>query len=118
LPDAGSARLLLRELRGIRQVLDVQLIADSGKFQLQLPEGSATDIIQEAVVEPLNAKLGQNCFALAGSSGADVNVNFSGACAEAAVRSKLETVPPAGLLSAPESRGKALLKAGRAKTTT
>jgi len=118
LPDAGSARLLLRELRGIRQVLDVQLMADSGKFQLQLPEGSATDIIQEAVVEPLNAKLGQNCFALAGASNADVNVSFSGACAEAAVRAKLETVPPAGLLSAPESRGRALLKPGTAKTTT
>jgi len=117
LPDAGSARLLLRELRGIRQVLDVQLMADSGKFQLQLPEGSATDIIQEAVVKPLNAKLGQNCFALAGASSADVNVSFSGACAEAVVRAKLETIPPAGLLSAPESRGRALLKPGTAKTT-
>ncbi|MBI2289460.1 MAG: serine/threonine protein kinase, partial [Betaproteobacteria bacterium] len=117
LPDAASARLLLRELRGIRQVLDVQLMADSGKFQLQLPEGSATDIIQEAVVKPLNAKLGQNCFALAGASRADVNVSFSVACAEAAVRAKLETVPPAGLLSAPESRGRALLKPGTAKTT-
>ncbi len=118
LPDAGSARLLLRELRSIRQVLDVQLMADSGKFQLQLPEGSATDIIQEAVVKPLNAKLGQNCFALAGASSADVNVSFSGACAEAAVRAKLETIPPAGLLSAPELRGRALLKPGTAKTTT
>lgn len=116
LPDVRSARLLLRELRGIRQVLDVQLMADSGKFQLQLPEGSATDIIQEAVVKPLNTKLGQSCFALAGASGVDVNVSFAGACAEAAVRAKLETVPPAGLLSAPESRGKALLKPGTAKT--
>ncbi|OGA49151.1 MAG: hypothetical protein A3F74_10810 [Betaproteobacteria bacterium RIFCSPLOWO2_12_FULL_62_58] len=116
LPDVRSARLLLRELRGIRQVLDVQLMADSGKFQLQLPEGSATDIVQEAVLKPLNTKLGQNCFALAGASGADVNVSFSGACAEAAVRTKLETAPPAGLLNAPESRSKALLKAGAAKT--
>jgi predicted Ser/Thr protein kinase len=116
LPDARSARLLLRELRGIRQVLDVQLMADSGKFQLQLPEGSATDIIQDAVVKPLNSKLGQSCFALAGASNADVNVSFSGACTEAAVRAKLETVPPAGLLSAPGSRGKALLKPGTATT--
>ena len=86
-------------------------MADSGRFQLQLPEGSATDIIQEAVLKPLNAKLGQNCFALAGASGAEVNVNFSGACAEAAVRARLETAPPAGLLDAPDSRSKALLKA-------
>ncbi len=111
LPDAGSARLLLRELRGIRQVVDAQLVSDSGRFQLQLPEGSATDIIQEAVLKRLNTKLGQNCFALAETSGADVNVNFSGACAEVAVRARLETAPPAGLLDAPDSRSKALLKA-------
>ena len=39
-----------------------------------------------------------------------------GACADAAVRARLETVPPAGLLNAPESRGKPLLKAGAVKT--
>ncbi|MBI4204694.1 MAG: serine/threonine protein kinase [Betaproteobacteria bacterium] len=116
LPDAASARLLLRELRGIRQVLDAQLLADSGKFRLHLPEGSATDIVQDAVLKPLNTKLGQNCFALAGATGAVINVNFSGACAEAAVRARLETVPPAGLLNAPESRSKGLLKAGAVKT--
>jgi predicted Ser/Thr protein kinase len=116
LPDARSARQLLRELRSVRQVLDAQLTADSGKYQLQLPEGSATDLLQEAVLKPLNAKLGQNCFALAGASSTDVNVNFSGTCADAAVRARLETVPPAGLLNAPESRGKPLLKAGAVKT--
>ena len=112
LPDAASAKILLKELRGIRQVLDTQLIADSGKYQLQLAEGSAPDIVQEAVIKPLNVKLGQSCFSLAGASGSEVNVTFAPACSEAAVRAKLETAPPAGLLSAPESRGKALLKAG------
>ena len=112
LPDAASAKVLLKELRGIRQVLDTQLVADSGKYQLQLAEGSAPDIVQEAVIKPLNAKLGQSCFALAGASGSEVNVTFAPACSDAAVRAKLETAPPAGLLSAPESRGKALLKAG------
>ena len=33
-------------------------------------EGSATDIVQEAIVRPLNAKLGRDCFALAGATGA------------------------------------------------
>jgi serine/threonine-protein kinase len=75
------------------------------------------DIVQDAVLRPLNAKLGQNCFTPAGTSGADVNVSFSAACAEVAVRARLETIPPAGLLSAPESRGKALLK-GAAKNLT
>jgi predicted Ser/Thr protein kinase len=116
LPDAASARLLLRELRGIRPVLDAQLVADSGRFQLRLAEGSAaTDIVQDAVLRPLNTKLGQNCFALAGATSGVINVSFSSGCAEAAIRAKLETAPPAGLLNAPESRSKGLLKAGAVK---
>jgi eukaryotic-like serine/threonine-protein kinase len=115
LPDKQTANLLLRELRGIRQVLDVQLTADTGQFQLQLAEGSASDILQERVFKPLNAKLGHSCFALAGSSGTDVSATFAAACAEMAVRSKFESAPPAGLFDAPDSRGKSLLRA--AKTT-
>jgi eukaryotic-like serine/threonine-protein kinase len=110
LPDKQTANLVLRELRGIRQVLDVQLTADTGKFQLQMAEGSAADILQEAVFKPLNAKLGQTCFTLAGSSGAEVNATFARACAEMAVRGKLESAPPAGLFDAPDSRGKSLLR--------
>ena len=45
LPDAQSAKLLLRELRGFRQVLDAQLAADAGKYQLQLADGNASDLI-------------------------------------------------------------------------
>ena len=110
LPDAESARLLLKELRGFRSVLDVQLTADSGRYQVRLPEGTATDLVQDNVLKPLNAKLGQSCFALAGASGATINVNFSGACAEAAIRAKLETAPPAALLNSPGSRSKSILK--------
>ena len=75
-------------------------------------EQTATTV-QDAILKPLNAKLGQNCFALAGASGATVNVNFSSSCAEAAIRAKLETTPPAGLLNAPESRAKSILKGAR-----
>ncbi len=106
LPDATSAKLMLRELRGFRQVLDAQPVGDGGKYQLQLADGNASDLINDGVLKPLNAKLGQACFALAGSNGADVNVNFSTACADAAVRAKLDTLPPAGLQSAAGARGK------------
>ena len=106
LPDKQSARLLLRELRGFRQVLDAQLASDAGQYQLQLADGNASDLINEGVLKPLNTKLGQACFALAGSNGADVNVNFSPACSDSAVRSKLDALPPAGLQSAPGARGK------------
>src|SRR3954464_14995751 len=66
LPE-GGAPLMLRELRSLRGVLDAQL-GDAGKFQLQLPPGSAPDIVQEAVLRALNAKMGEACFALAGTN--------------------------------------------------
>ena len=106
LPDNQSARLLLREFRGFRQVLDAQLTSEGGKYQLQLAEGNASDLVNDGVLKPLNAKLGQSCFALAGSTGADVNVSFSPACSESAIRGKLDALPPAGLQSAPGARGK------------
>lgn len=110
LPDADSAKLVLRELRGFRLVLDAQLAAGTGKYQLQLADGSASDLINDGVLKPLNAKLGQNCFVLAGASGVDVNVSFSAACAEAAVRSKFSSLPLAGLQTAPGARGKLMGK--------
>lgn len=110
LPDKQSAKLLLRELRGFRQVLDAQPASDSGQYQLQVADGNASDMINEGVLKPLNTKLGQACFALAGSNGADVNVSFSPACSEAAIRGKMDTLPPAGLQSAPGARGKLVSK--------
>jgi len=110
LPGPDSAKVLLRELRSLRGVLDAQPAGDNA-FRLELPEGGAADLIAENVLKPLNAKLGQACFALGGVSEKSVNVTFASACAQEAVRGKLETSPPAGLLSAPPARGKAILKA-------
>ena len=111
LPDAQSAKSLLRELRGFRQVLDAQLLADTGKYQLQMAEGSASTVMQDVILKALNTKLGQSCFALADVTAAEINANFSAQCTDAAVRGKLESVAPAGLIDAPELRGKSLLKA-------
>ena len=116
LPDAATAKLILRELRSVRQVLDARLLADTGKYELQLPEGRALEVVQEAIIKPLNAKLGQTCFTLASSNETQISVSFAKACTEAAVRGKLETVPPAGLLGAPASRGAPLLKGVSFKT--
>jgi len=110
LPDALTARLLLRELRGVRQVLDVQLVSDTGKYRLLMAQNSPADMVQQAILKPLNAKLGKDCFSLASSSETAINVTFSSACADATVRTKLETAPPAGLLDAPPTRGAPLLK--------
>ena len=108
LPDDSGA-ILLRELRGLRVVLDAKQIGPD-KFVLELPEGSASDLISAAVAGPINAKLGQPCLTLAGTSGADVNLAYAPACAVQTVRGKLESEPPAGLLSAPDGRTRAVRK--------
>ncbi len=110
LPDAAASKALLRELRSLREVLDVQPAGESA-FQLELPEGNASDLIAENVLKPLNGKLGQACFVLGAVAGKAVGVTFTAACAQEAVRGKMETAPPAGLLSAPPARGKSVLKA-------
>jgi serine/threonine-protein kinase len=94
LPE-GAAPLVLRELRGLRAVLDAQP-AEGGKFQVQLPSGNAPDIVQEAVLRPLNAKMGQPCFALGGATAADVTVTYDAACANPQMKAKLEGGAPAG----------------------
>jgi hypothetical protein len=100
---------VLRELRGLRLVLDAREIGP-GKYALELPDGSATDLIAEGVAKPLNAKLGKACFASAGAAGTDIDVSFAADCAVEAVRSRFETAPPAGLLSAPEGRSRSVRK--------
>jgi len=109
LPGPDSGKALLRELKSLRGVLDAQPAGDNA-FRLELPEGGASDLIAEYVLKPLNAKLGQACFTLAGVSAQSINVTFAQACAQESVRGKLDTSPPAGLLSAPPARGKAVLK--------
>ncbi len=109
LPDAAAAKALLRELKSLREVLDVQAAGDNA-FLVELPEGSAPDLIAEHVLKPLNSKMGQACFALGGVTGKTVGVTFSAACAQDPVRGRMETAPPAGVLSAPPARGKSILK--------
>jgi serine/threonine-protein kinase len=94
LPD-GATPLLLRELRGMRAVLDAQP-GDGSSFQVQLAPGSAPDIVQDGILRPLNAKMGQPCFALGGATSTDVNVNYDASCANAQMKTKLESGAPAG----------------------
>ena len=94
LPE-GAPPLVLRELRSLRTVLDAQG-GDGGRFQLELPPGSAPDIVQDAIVRPLNAKMGAACFALAATNGSEVGVSLAAECANAQTKAKLESGAPAG----------------------
>jgi len=111
LPDAKALRAVLRELQSMREILDVQQATPAGTFQLKWVQGSGADRVQSAIIRPLNKKLGQECFSLSGTGGADLTVLFASACQNPAVVGKLETTAPAGLMTAPAVRSRALLGA-------
>ena len=110
-PDA-SEPLVVRELIGLPAVMSVRPAepARGHAYDVQLAgSGPVSDIVAAEVLPPLNAKLGQPCFSV-GPVGADqVTVNFDARCADAAVLSRLETNPPAGLYGAPPARLKTIV---------
>ncbi len=110
---ATAAENFARELIGLPDVISVAPgaagIADS--YELQLAgTGAAADLVQAGVLAPLDAKLGQQCFSLGGSSVDQVGVVFDKRCTDAAVLQRFETYPPAGLYGAPRGRQTTVIK--------
>jgi tRNA A-37 threonylcarbamoyl transferase component Bud32 len=113
MPDAASTDVLGSELLGLPAVIDAspRPMAKPRVYDLQLAgAGAPGDLVVAGVLKPLNAKLGQACFILTGTSGNQVSVLFDKGCADASVLSRLETNPPAALYGAPPGRQKAVLK--------
>jgi serine/threonine-protein kinase len=113
MPDAASEESLARELIGLPDVVaaSARPPAKPRAYDLQLAgTGSPGDLVANGVLKPLNAKLGQSCFALGSVSADQVSVKFDPRCADAAVLNKLETNPPAGLYGAPPGRQRAVVK--------
>ena len=113
MPDTAAEDALAHELIGLPDVI----AATPGPatkprvYDLQLGgTGSASDLVANGVLKPLNAKLGQMCFALGGTTGDKVAVTFDKRCADASILSRLDTNPPAGLYGAPLSRQKSVIK--------
>src|SRR2546425_49255 len=113
MPDAASEDLLARELVGLPDVIAAtpRPPAKPRVYDLQLAgTGAPSELVANGVLKPLNAKLGQACFALGASSGDQVSVVFDKRCADAAVLNRLETNPPAGLYGAPPGRQQTVIK--------
>jgi eukaryotic-like serine/threonine-protein kinase len=116
LPDAAAQQAVLRELTGLQQVIDVSQRKDaaggSATFDLQLAGsvGLPTDLVETAILKPLNAKLGQTCFSLGATAGQQVAVNFDKACSDPAILARLDANPPASLYAAPPVRQNFVLK--------
>jgi predicted Ser/Thr protein kinase len=113
MPDTSSEDLIARELVSLPDVIAAAARAPAKPrvFDLQLAgAGSPGDLVSTGVLKPLNAKLGQACFALGAINGMQVSVSFDARCADASVIGRLETYPPAGLYGAPQGRQKSVTR--------
>ncbi len=115
LPNKDTAQLLMRELNGLRGVLAASLSSSSASeavFDLELSGGLANpaELVQAGILKPLNHKLGKQCFNLGTGGGGEMVVTLEAGCKEAAVLSRLDNLPPAALIEAPQSRREAVVK--------
>ena len=113
LPDKSTETAIARELVGLQAIISVaQRTGAAGVYDLQLSGGTGplTDLVANAVLNPLNAKLGQACFNLGATNGEQISIAFEPACGDKAVLSRLDTNPPASLYAAPPARQKSILR--------
>ena len=113
MPDNLPEDVLQRELVGLPAVITVIPRGKAGPrvYDLELAgSGTEGDLVGNGLLKSLNAKLGQPCFSLGRIAGVEVSVAFDKSCGDAAVLSRFETNPPAGLFGAPPGRQKAVIK--------
>ena len=113
LPDAAADATFTRQLAGLPSVVNVtsRSSGPSRVYDLQLAgSGPVTDLVAGGVLAPLNAQMGQACFAPGPVNGDRIVLKFDPRCNDAAIVSRLETNPPAGLYGAPSARQKAVVK--------
>ena len=113
MPDTVADATFTRLLAGLPTVVNVTARSPGRPriYDMQLAgTGPVGDLVAAGVLKPLNAQLGQACFSSGAVTGDKVVVAFDPKCSDAAVLSRLETNPPAGLYGAPLSRQKAVIK--------
>jgi serine/threonine-protein kinase len=113
MPPPTPDDVLWRELISLPAVIMATPRSASGGrvYDLALSGGGAAgDLVAAGVLKPLNAKLGQTCFALGPIAGDAVTVVFDKRCSEAPIFSRLESNPPAGFYVEPPPRQKAVIR--------
>jgi serine/threonine-protein kinase len=113
MPAPTQEDLLWRELISLPAVITAtpRSVPGARAYDLALAgSGAAGDLVTAGVLKPLNAKLGQSCFALGPIAGDAVTVVFDKRCSEAPIISRLETNPPAGFYVEPPGRQKAVIR--------
>jgi serine/threonine-protein kinase len=97
LPEINSSLRVLNAGPAKQEGNDMLIDAD-----LSGGSDTASDLLQGALIRPLNHKLGKACFTVAGADAAELRINFDAGCTPAL--NKLESSPPEALIEAPEQR--------------
>lgn len=108
LPNTASQSLVAEATAALR-ILNASLSGAPGQdvlIDIDVVEvaNGARELVSEALLNPLNRKLGQVCFASTGGTDAELLIDFDPVCASPAVLARLDTLPPGALIDAPSSR--------------
>ena len=106
---ASAAPSLVSEATATLRILNASLSDSTGRdvlIDIDVAEGSdaARERVADALLNPLNRKLGQACFTETSGSDTELLIDFSPACSSPAVLARLDALPPGALIDAPSSR--------------
>ena len=116
LPDYATGLLFKKEFIGLRPVLNVDFRNfDAGGLSLYEIEftgssGNFAQVVNNTVIKPLNAKLGNKAFKLLSHHGEIVKLSVDLGPDPSKAREQLKTMPPASLSAAAPERIKELIK--------
>jgi len=105
----GAATALLSEIKAVVPVLNAVLAGDDGSkvvLDLELSGGTTdpAELVQAAILRPLNRKLGQDCFSVGPSADGNLAIAFAAECRAPEIVGRFEARPPAALLDAARQR--------------
>ena len=108
-PSTASQSLVAEATAALR-ILNANLLAGAAAqdvvIDIDVAGGSdaAGELVSGALLNPLNRKMGQVCFASKSGSATELLIDFDPVCASPALLTRLDALPPGALIDAPSSR--------------
>ena len=107
-PGTASQSLVAEATAALR-ILNASLAGSATQdvvIDIDVGGGSdaAGELVSDALLNPLNRKMGQVCFAAKSGSASELLIDFDPVCASPTVLARLDALPPGALIDAPNSR--------------
>jgi serine/threonine-protein kinase len=104
-----ASQSLVAEATAALRILNASLAGSATQdvvIDIDVGGGSdaAGELVSDALLNPLNRKMGQVCFAAKSGSATELLIDFDPVCASPAVLARLDALPPGALIDAPSSR--------------